>query len=95
MKFKTLSEFLKNFAETRGYTYEYIGALTGKTKGMISYYANGKINPSKDFIERFIKSFKLISEEKENFLFAAELGKTEFLKDMLKKVIQNMKQEVM
>ena len=85
MKFKTLSEFLKNFAETRGYTYEYIGALTGKTRGLISHYANGKRNPSKDFIEKFIKSFKLTAEEKENFLFVAELGKTEFLKDMLKK----------
>ena len=51
---------------------------------MISHHANGKINPSRDFIEKFIKSFKLTPEEKEIFLFVAELLKTEFLKDMLK-----------
>ena len=32
MKFNTLGDFLKNFSETRGYTLEYIGLKTGKTK---------------------------------------------------------------
>ena len=81
MKFKSLGEFLKYFSETREYTYEYIGLKTGLKKATISHYVNGRRNPSKEFIESFLKEFKLTKEEKENFLLVAELGKTDVLKD--------------
>ncbi|MBF4804996.1 MAG: hypothetical protein HXM47_00195, partial [Pseudoleptotrichia goodfellowii] len=51
----------------------------------ISHYVSGIRNPSKDFIEKFLKSFKLTKEEKENFILVAELGKTEILKNELTK----------
>ncbi len=85
MKYKTLGEFLKYFMDDRKVTYEYIAHATGKTKGMISHYVSGIRNPSKDFIEKFLKSFKLTKEEKENFILVAELGKTEILKNELTK----------
>ena len=85
MKFKNLGEFLKYFSETREYTYEYIGLKTGLKKATISHYVNGRRNPSKEFIESFLKEFKLTKEEKENFLLVAELGKTDVLKDEIAK----------
>lgn len=85
MKFKSLGEFLKYFSETREYTYEYIGLKTGLKKATISHYVNGRRNPSKEFIESFLKEFKLTKEEKENFLLVAELGKTDVLKDEIAK----------
>lgn len=85
MKFKSLGEFLKYFSETREYTYEYIGLKTGLKKATISHYVNGRRNPSKEFIESFLKKFKLTKEEKENFLLVAELGKTDVLKDEIAK----------
>ena len=57
MKFKSLGEFLKYFSETREYTYEYIGLKTGLKKATISHYVNGRRNPSKEFIESFLKEF--------------------------------------
>ena len=91
MNFNTLGEFLKYFSESRNYTYEYIGMKTGKSKGAISQYINGSKNPSKNFIEKFIEEFKLTKEEKENFLLVAELGRTDFLKEEIKKYINNKK----
>ena len=85
MKYNTLGEFLKNFISTRELTLEYVAAKTNKTKSSISQYISGTKNPSKDFIDSFLEAFKLTKEEREDFLLVAELGKTVYLKEEIKK----------
>lgn len=88
MKYRTLGEFLKNFISTRELTLEYVAAKTNKTKSAISQYISGTKNPSKDFIDSFLEAFKLTKEERENFLLVAELGKTVYLKEEIKKYVK-------
>ena len=88
MKYNTLGEFLKNFISTRELTLEYIAAKTNKTKSSISQYISGTKNPSKDFIDSFLEAFKLTKEEREDFLLVAELGKTVYLKEEIKKYVK-------
>ena len=88
MKYNTLGEFLKNFISTRELTLEYVAAKTNKTKSSISQYISGTKNPSKDFIDSFLESFKLTKEEREDFLLVAELGKTVYLKEEIKKYVK-------
>lgn len=88
MKYNTLGEFLKNFIGTRELTLEYVAAKTNKTKSSISQYISGSKNPSKDFIDSFLEAFKLTKEERENFLLVAELGKTVYLKEEIKKYVK-------
>lgn len=88
MKYNTLGEFLKNFISTRELTLEYVAAKTNKTKSSISQYISGTKNPSKDFIDSFLEAFKLTKEEREDFLLVAELGKTVYLKEEIKKYIK-------
>ena len=88
MKYNTLGEFLKNFISTRELTLEYVAAKTNKTKSSISQYISGSKNPSKDFIDSFLEAFKLTKEERENFLLVAELGKTVYLKEEIKKYVK-------
>ncbi len=88
MKYNTLGEFLKNFISTRELTLEYVAAKTNKTKSSISQYISGTKNPSKDFIDSFLEAFKLTKEEREDFLLVAELGKTVYLKEEIKKYVK-------
>ena len=88
MKYNTLGEFLKNFISTRELTLEYVAAKTNKTKSSISQYISGTKNPSKDFIDNFLEAFKLTKEEREDFLLVAELGKTVYLKEEIKKYVK-------
>ena len=88
MKYNTLVEFLKNFISTRELTLEYVAAKTNKTKSSISQYISGTKNPSKDFIDSFLEAFKLTKEEREDFLLVAELGKTVYLKEEIKKYVK-------
>lgn len=73
---KELAKYIENFMSAHDYKLEYIAEQTGASLSAVGHYKTGARTPKDDFVDNFIKAFRLGEEESKKIKMAVAIDRT-------------------